>query len=67
MTSKDCKVPVTLVVVGGGLSSLVCIRKLKQLHSNSNSNSNSNVDMNIIIIESENRLGGRMYSESGLY
>ena len=65
MTSKDCKVPVTLVVVGGGLSSLVCIRKLKQLHSNSNSN--SNVDMNIIIIESENRLGGRMYSESGLY
>lgn len=48
-----------IVIIGGGLSSLVCARKLKHnlVHLNSK----------IIIIESDDRLGGRMYSKSGKF
>ena len=48
----------TVLIVGGGLSGLVCAKRLLA------ATSSSRVQVNIIILESRDRMGGRMFSEN---
>ena len=48
-----------IVVIGAGLSSLTCVYNLLK--------SLKLINTTIIILESESRVGGRIYSQEGIY
>jgi monoamine oxidase len=64
---------VNIVVIGAGLSGLICAKELLRLSSStstststSTSNSNINDDIHIHILEARGRFGGRMYQQGGV-